>query len=119
MIAPVLRSTRSGTSIRCKSTTAWYASFAPADNPRYAVVMMVTQGGTGSLTVGPSVRMIYEALFGVIGDVVDPSQSVLIGGQPSTTLPVVKPDGTPVMPESEDVPTLAPTPSASATGASP
>ena len=32
---------------------------------------------------------------------------------------VVKPDGTPVMPESEDVPTLAPTPSASATGASP
>ena len=79
--------------------------------------MMVTQGGTGSLTVGPSVRTIYEALFGVVNGVVDPSQSVLIGGQPSTTLPVVKPDGTPVMPESETAPTLAPAPSASATGA--
>ena len=35
----------------------------------------------------------------------------------TSTLPVVKPDGTPVMPESETAPTLAPAPSASATGA--
>ena len=114
---PIASKTGSAQVFGAKSTTAWYASFAPADNPRYAVVMMVTQGGTGSLTVGPSVRTIYEALFGVVNGVVDPSQSVLIGGQPSTTLPVVKPDGTPVMPESETSPTLAPAPSASATGA--
>ncbi|MDP3972228.1 MAG: penicillin-binding protein 2, partial [Candidatus Nanopelagicales bacterium] len=39
-----------------KANTSWFASFAPADSPRYAVVFMVSQGGTGSETSGPSVR---------------------------------------------------------------
>lgn len=99
---PIASKTGSAQIFGDKSTTAWYASFAPADNPRYAVIVMVTQGGTGSVTVGPSVRSIYEALFGVVDGVVDPSQSVLIGGEPSTTLPIVRPDGIPIVPEASD-----------------
>ncbi len=82
-----------------KVSTSWFASYAPADDPKYAIVMMVTQGGTGSETSGPSVRKIYEALFGVRGTTVRPERSVLVGGEPMTTLPEVRPDGTPVTPE--------------------
>ena len=56
--------------------------------------MMVTEGGTGSKTSGPSVRRIYESLFGVTNGVVDPSRSVLIGGEPQAALPVIASDGT-------------------------
>ena len=34
-----------------KDDTSWFASFAPSKNPRYAVVMMVGQGGFGASTV--------------------------------------------------------------------
>ena len=34
----------------------------------YVVVMMVSQGGTGSGTSGPAIRKIYETLYGVKGD---------------------------------------------------
>lgn len=82
-----------------KVSTSWFASYAPAKNPRYAVVMMVTQGGTGSKTSGPSVRKIYEALFGVSGTTVRPQRSVLVGGVPRKALPKVRADGTPVTPQ--------------------
>lgn len=72
-----------------KPSTSWFASYGPADNPRYAVVMMVTQGGTGSGTSGPSVRGIYDAIFGVQDGSVDPGRSVLTGGAPATELPTV------------------------------
>lgn len=45
--------------------TAWFASFAPADDPRYAVVVTVSQGGLGSSAAAPAVRDIYEGIFGV------------------------------------------------------
>lgn len=48
-----------------ENSTSWFASFAPADRPRYAVVAMVTNGGAGGETAAPAVRSIYEALFGV------------------------------------------------------
>ncbi|GAA0970728.1 penicillin-binding protein 2 [Actinocorallia libanotica] len=44
--------------------TAWFASFAPAKNPRYAVVAMVTDAGTGGTYAAPAVRKIYEAIYG-------------------------------------------------------
>jgi penicillin-binding protein 2 len=96
---PIASKTGSAQVFSDNSTTAWFASFAPADDPQYAVIMMVTRGGTGSFTAGPAVREIYEAIFGVSDGVVDPTQSVLVGGRPSETLPVVRPDGTPVTPE--------------------
>jgi penicillin-binding protein 2 len=96
---PVASKTGSAQVTGDKVSTSWFASYAPANKPRYAIVMMVTQGGTGSKTSGPSVRKIYEALFGIDGTTVDPNKSVLIGGAPSKALPVIRPDGTPVTPK--------------------
>jgi penicillin-binding protein 2 len=42
---------------------AWYASYAPADNPKYVVVVMIEKGGHGASTAAPATRMIYDALF--------------------------------------------------------
>ena len=75
-----------------KDTTSWLVSYAPSEKPRYAVVMMVSQGGTGSLTSGPSVRKIYESLFGVVGNKVDPLKSIYPSGPP-TTVPMLTSDG--------------------------
>jgi len=99
---PVASKTGSAQVTGDKVSTSWFASYAPANDPQYAVVMMVTQGGTGGKTSGPSVRKIYEALFGVKGQDVDPSRSVLVDGKPSSQLPVIREDGTPVMPLGDD-----------------
>ena len=99
---PVASKTGSAQVTGNKVSTSWFASYAPANKPRYAVVMMVTQGGTGSKTSGPSVRNIYEALFGVSGQTVNPNKSVLVGGTPQKRLPVIRPDGTPVAPKGKD-----------------
>ena len=45
----------------------------------YVVVMMVSQAGTGSGTSGPAVRKIWEALYGINGEKVDPSKAVIPG----------------------------------------
>jgi len=42
--------------------TSWFASYAPANRPRYAVVVVVSQGGTGAETSAPAVRQIYDAI---------------------------------------------------------
>ena len=74
-----------------KSDTSWFASFAPAKNPRYAVVMMVSQGGFGSGTSGVGVRQIYEAIFGVQGSTVKPELALFPAGKPPTKLPRISP----------------------------
>jgi penicillin-binding protein 2 len=99
---PVASKTGSAQVTGNKVSTSWFAAYAPADKPRYAIVMMVTQGGTGSRTSGPSVRGIYEAIFGVTGQVVNPADSVFVGGAPRKDLPVIRPDGTPVSPQGKD-----------------
>lgn len=99
---PVASKTGSAQVTGDKVSTAWFASYAPADDPQYAVVMMVTQGGLGSKTSGPSVRKIYEALFGVDGQDVNSRRSVLVDGKPSSNLPVIREDGTPVIPLGKD-----------------
>jgi penicillin-binding protein 2 len=50
-----------------KKDTAWFASFAPADKPRFAVVAMITDAGTGGGYAAPAVREIYEAIYGLTG----------------------------------------------------
>ena len=62
-----------------KDDTSWFASYAPTKNPRYAVVMMVSQGGFGASTSGVGVRKIYEHIFGTNGQV-----AVFPNGIPST-----------------------------------
>ena len=46
-----------------KQPMAWFASYAPANNPRYVVVTFVEEGGGGSLNAAPIARRIYEHLF--------------------------------------------------------
>jgi penicillin-binding protein 2 len=73
-----------------KADTAWFASFAPAVNPKYAVVMVVSQGGFGSSISAVGARSIYDALYGVVGGKVDPAKEIFPNGVP-TKLPKVDP----------------------------
>lgn len=42
----------------------WFASFAPVDNPRIAVVVLVENGGFGGQVAAPVARAVYEAALG-------------------------------------------------------
>jgi len=44
-------------------THAWYAAYAPYENPEIAVIAFVYYGGEGAVTAGPIVRQILEAYF--------------------------------------------------------
>jgi penicillin-binding protein 2 len=70
-----------------KETTSLFASYAPADNPKYAVVVIITQAGVGGELSAPAARRIYDAIFGVVDGQADPSRSVLAGGAPRDELP--------------------------------
>ena len=74
-----------------KDDTSWFASFAPSKKPRYAVVMMVGQGGFGASTSGVGVRQIYSTLFGVVGNKVVPGAALFPEGKPPTQLPKISP----------------------------
>jgi penicillin-binding protein 2 len=42
---------------------AWFASFAPADNPQMVVVVFVEHGGAGGADAAPLARLLYESRF--------------------------------------------------------
>ncbi len=42
---------------------AWFASFAPGDDPRLVVVVFVENGGAGSRAAAPLARTLYEQFF--------------------------------------------------------
>jgi len=44
-------------------THAWYAAYAPFENPEIAVVAFVYNGGEGAVTAGPVVKQVLEAYF--------------------------------------------------------
>ena len=72
-----------------KQSTSWVATF----DKDYVVVMMVTQGGTGSGTSGPAVRRIWEKLYGITGTDVNEKQAVIPGVVETRRLPVFLKDG--------------------------
>ena len=74
-----------------KADTSWFASFGPTENPRYAVVMMVSQGGFGASVSGVGVRKIYETLFGVTGSRIDPTKAIFPDGKPPVKIPKISP----------------------------
>ena len=47
-----------------KQPTSVFASFAPAGNPQYVVDAFLEQAGYGAAAAAPTVRRIYEGLFG-------------------------------------------------------
>jgi len=49
--------------LKPKVPYAWFAAYAPADDPRYVVVVSVEEGGGGSQTAAPIARRILEAAF--------------------------------------------------------
>lgn len=73
-----------------KGNTSWFVSFGPSEKPRYAVVMMVSQGGFGADISAVGVRHIYETLFGVVGNKVIPGKALFPKGPP-TKLPRISP----------------------------
>jgi len=46
-----------------KSHNAWTVAFAPFDEPRYAVAVMVQNGKSGGKVCGPLVNLIFRGLF--------------------------------------------------------
>ncbi len=46
-----------------KSHNSWVISFAPYENPKYAVCVLVQNGGSGGGVCGPLANMIYRGLF--------------------------------------------------------
>ncbi|WP_130649098.1 penicillin-binding protein 2 [Egicoccus halophilus] len=52
--------------LKPKVPYAWFAAYAPADDPRYVVVVNVEEGGGGSQTAAPIARNIFEHLFGIV-----------------------------------------------------
>lgn len=100
---PIAAKTGTG-QVEGKQTTSWYASYAPADDPEYVVLMMVPEGGTGSGTSAPSVNEIYKALFGIEGSDLNPNSALVPGGEPITSLPSINKDGTIELPKDDGLP---------------
>ena len=46
-----------------KSNNSWIMSFAPYQNPKYAICILVQNGGSGGGVCGPLVNLIYRGLF--------------------------------------------------------
>ncbi|MCL8026486.1 penicillin-binding protein 2 [Nocardioides bruguierae] len=84
-----IRSKTGSAEVYGKQSTSWVASYSDD----YVVVMMVSQGGTGSGTSGPAVRKIWEALYGVDGEDVDTDAAAIPGVVQSEGLPVFTDDG--------------------------
>jgi penicillin-binding protein 2 len=68
-----------------KNATSVFASFAPCNNPKYVVVVMLPNSGYGADAAAPAVRQIYDGIYGLEGQ-----KAALPGGQPPAHLPVVK-----------------------------
>jgi penicillin-binding protein 2 len=78
-----------------KQSTGWVASYTED----YVVVMMISQGGTGSGSTGDAIRTIWETLYGVRGTEVRPAQAAIPGTVQSRALPTFAPDGSIVPPK--------------------
>ena len=72
-----------------KHDTSWFASYGPVGDPRYAVVVMVEQAGTGGSVAAPAVRQIWDGIYGLEGH-----RAAFKGGLPPEGLPRVARDGT-------------------------
>ncbi|NJL29325.1 MAG: penicillin-binding protein 2, partial [Thermoanaerobaculia bacterium] len=44
-------------------THAWFASFAPVDDPQLVIVIFVEHGGAGSAAAAPLAKGLYEKYF--------------------------------------------------------
>ncbi len=84
-----VRSKTGSAEVYGKQSTSWVASYSKD----FTVVMMVSQGGTGSGTSGPAIRAIWEALYGVSGEKVRADRAAIPGTRAPADLPVFSRDG--------------------------
>ncbi|WP_322936829.1 penicillin-binding protein 2 [Nocardioides bizhenqiangii] len=94
----VLRAKTGSAEVYGKQSTGWVASYTDD----YVVVMMISQGGTGSGSTGDGIRKIWEALYGVEGETVVPRKAVIPGTVPPDDLPVFGRDGSILPPAREE-----------------
>ncbi|WP_406113709.1 penicillin-binding protein 2 [Kitasatospora purpeofusca] len=101
-----------------KQTTSWLTTYSRD----YAVVMTISQGGTGSGGSGDAIRRIYQSLYGV-DDKGNIDQGKALLPKPQAELPKFNPDGTAIIkPVSFDAaagPAASVGPATSATSATP
>ena len=75
-----------------KQTTSWLDTYSDD----YAVVMTISQGGTGSGGSGDAIRKIYEGMYGVQKDGSVDSKKALLP-KPQSTLPKFNTDGSAIV----------------------
>lgn len=92
-----IRAKTGSAEVHGKQTTGWVASYTDD----YVVVMMLSQGGTGSGSVGENIRKIYEALYGIKGESVRPDKSAIPGVVASQQPPTFGRDGSILPPEQQ------------------
>jgi penicillin-binding protein 2 len=68
--------------------TSVFASFAPAGNPKYVVVVMVPKSGEGADVSAPCARQIWDSIYGLEGH-----QAVFPAGQAPRKLPSISANG--------------------------
>ncbi len=76
-----------------KNATSVFASFAPCNDPKYVVLVMVPDSGYGADVAAPAVRQIWDDIYGLEGH-----QAALPGGQLPTSLPQITSTGAIVAP---------------------
>ncbi len=50
-----------------KNATSVFASYAPCNNPKYVVIMMIPDSGFGADVSAPAVRQIWDGIYGLQG----------------------------------------------------
>jgi penicillin-binding protein 2 len=68
--------------------TSVFASFAPASNPKYVVVVMVPKSGEGADVSAPCARQIWDSIYGLEGH-----KAAFPNGQPPSKLPAISASG--------------------------
>jgi penicillin-binding protein 2 len=71
-----------------KNATSVFASFAPCNNPKYVVLVMVPDSGYGADVAAPAVRAIWDDIYGLEGH-----KAALPGGQVPSSLPQITSTG--------------------------
>ncbi|MCW2526296.1 MAG: Peptidoglycan glycosyltransferase, partial [Pseudonocardiales bacterium] len=69
--------------VQGKDDTSWFASWGPVDSPKFVVVTMIEQAGTGRAAAVPLARSVWEGLLGATGPAVLPNST------PATVVPKV------------------------------
>jgi penicillin-binding protein 2 len=65
LVGPAVAGKTGTADVKGKGATSLFASYFPADNPQYAVVAIVEQGGHGAQIAAPIVRQVIETVNGV------------------------------------------------------